>query len=166
MGDATDLKDDSAVVLKPEDVSPSSIRPEISEEDRKLARRLLWKVDVWILPILTVLYLITAMDRSDIGNAQVAGMQKAIGANASEWAKVVSLFYVGFIVSQPFGSLFLQKLTPPILFGLGVTFWGAAVCSLRTPVLVWLHVAPIQAASSLLCQCNPCHGRPPLLIIL
>jgi hypothetical protein len=146
MGDVTDVKDDTATVFKFEDVTPSTIRPEIAEQDRKLARRLLWKVDLWILPLLTVLYLITAMDRSDIGNAQVAGMQKAVGASSSEWAKVVSLFYVGFIVSQPFGSLFLRKLTPPILFGLGVTFWGAAVCPLPPPVLVCLQFGTAQAS--------------------
>ncbi|KAK5053818.1 hypothetical protein LTR84_001780 [Exophiala bonariae] len=143
MGDVHDVKDDTVVVQKFEDISSSTIRPEISERDKNLARRLLWKVDLWVLPILTVLYLITAMDRSDIGNAQVAGMQKAIGASASEWAKVVSLFYIGFIVSQPFGSLFLRKLTPPVLFGLGVTLWGAVmICFIE--VKTWPQAAAIR----------------------
>lgn len=111
--------------------SASGIRPEILEQDQKLARRLLWKIDLWILPMLTILYLLTAMDRSDIGNAQVAGMQQSIGATPSEWAKVVSLFYVGFIVGQPFGAWFLRMMTPPILFGVGVTLWSVAVCEER-----------------------------------
>ena len=106
---------------------PSTIRPQISDQDKELLRRLTWKMDLWILPMLTILYLLTAMDRADIGNAQIAGMEKDLHATPSQWAKVVSLFYVGFIVGQPFGTWFLRMLTPPVIFGVGVTGWGVAV---------------------------------------
>lgn len=99
----------------------------LSEQDQRKARRLTWKLDLWILPVLTIIYLLAAMDRSDIGNAQVAGMQKAIGATGSQWAKVVSLFYVGFIVGHPPGVYSLRKVGPPILLGAAVTTWGVMI---------------------------------------
>src|SRR5258707_871715 len=75
----------------------------LNEHDTKVARRLKWKIDVWTLPMITCIYLLAAMDRSDIGNAQTAGMPKAIGASDGQWANVVSLFYVGFVIGQAAG---------------------------------------------------------------
>ena len=37
---------------------------ELDEHDRKVARRLKWKIDLWTLPMITFIYLLAAMDRS------------------------------------------------------------------------------------------------------
>ncbi|KAJ2963133.1 hypothetical protein NQZ79_g1797 [Umbelopsis isabellina] len=106
------------------------------ENDRSIERRLLWKIDLRILPILTLLYVFSAMDRSDIGNAQVAGMQKDIGASSQQWTLVAALFYIGYIVSQPIATLYMRRLNPPNLF--------AFACSLR--VLIGFAEGLLQAA--------------------
>ena len=103
---------------------------ELNEHDTKVARRLKWKIDLWSLPIITFIYLLAAMDRSDIGNAQVAGMQKAIVATSHQWANVVSLFYVGFVIGQPAGVYTLRSLTPQVLLGSAVIIWGVAITCL------------------------------------
>lgn len=104
---------------------------ELSAADKIIARRLLWKIDLWILPILTLVYLMSSMDRSDIGNAQIAGMQKALHVSNDMWPNIISLFYVGFIISFPFGNLLLRKLTPPVVIGSAVLIWGIpTVCLL------------------------------------
>lgn len=103
---------------------------EFDEHDTKVARTLKWKIDLWTLPMITCIYLLAAMDRSDIGNAQVAGMQKAIGATSHQWANVVSLFYVGFVIGQPAGVFTLRSLTPQVLLGSAVVIWGMAITCL------------------------------------
>ncbi|KAK5937283.1 hypothetical protein PMZ80_010583 [Knufia obscura] len=99
----------------------------LSELDQKRAVRLRWKIDLWILPMLTIIYLLAAMDRSDIGNAQVAGMQKAIGATGHQWSLAVSLFYVGFIIGHPPGVFSLRKVGPPVVLGVAVAAWGVFI---------------------------------------
>lgn len=96
------------------------------EDDRIIARRLLWKIDLRILPILTLLYIFAAMDRSDIGNAQVAGMQMDLGATTQQWTLVAALFYVGYIVAQPIGALYLRRISPPIIFSFACCLWGVS----------------------------------------
>jgi hypothetical protein len=96
------------------------------DDEKAIERRLVWKIDLRILPILTFLYIFASMDRSDIGNAQVAGMQKAIGASAQEWTLVAALFYLGYIVSQPIGTLYLRSLSPPNLFAFACCLWGVS----------------------------------------
>jgi MFS family permease len=97
------------------------------EDDRIIARRLLWKIDLRILPILTILYIFAAMDRSDLGNAQVAGMQADLGATSKQWTLVAALFYVGYIVAQPVGALYLRRISPPIIFSFACCVWGVSV---------------------------------------
>jgi Major Facilitator Superfamily len=99
----------------------------LNEQDTVLARRLKWKIDLWCLPMITFIYLLAAMDRSDIGNAQTAGMQKAIRASNGDWANVISLFYVGFIFGQAAGVFTLRSLTPQIVLGASVMIWGLAI---------------------------------------
>jgi hypothetical protein len=108
----------------------------LNEHDTKVAQRLKWKVDLWTLPMITFIYLLAAMDRSDIGNAQTAGMQKDIGANDAQWANVISLFYVGFVIGQAFGVYTLRSLTPQIVLGGCTMIWGLAITcmiSVTTP---------------------------------
>lgn len=70
---------------------------ELDEHDTKVARRLKWKIDLWTLPMITFVYFLAAMDRSDIGNAQTAGMQKAIGASNSQVRLISTLFCYFFV---------------------------------------------------------------------
>lgn len=126
------------------------------ENDRVIERRLLWKIDLRILPILTFLYVFSAMDRSDIGNAQVAGMQKDIGASSQQWTLVAALFYIGYIVSQPVATLFMRRLNPPNLFAFACCLWGALTILMLTSknyqqatalrVLIGLAEGLLQAA--------------------
>lgn len=84
--------------------------------DRKLERRLVWKLDLYILPLLTTVYFLAQMGRSDIGNANIAGMGVDLNLTPGRYSTVSSLFLVGYIVFQPAGTLLLRLLTPPVQF--------------------------------------------------
>ena len=99
----------------------------LDEHDQKVAKKLRWKIDLWSLPMITLIYLIAAMDRSDISNAQVAGMEKALGASSSDWTNVISLFYVGFVIGQPVGVYSLRRFTPRVVLGAAVIIWGVMI---------------------------------------
>jgi sugar phosphate permease len=97
----------------------------LSDHDRRVMRRLLWKIDLTILPILSIVFLLATVDRVDIGNAQVAGMQSQLHIDNSHWANLNSFFYIGYVLAQPFGTMTLRKFTPPFTIGGGVIAWGA-----------------------------------------
>ena len=47
-----------------------------SEEEKKaIDKKLMWKVDLWLVPWLSFLYLLSFLDRANIGNARLAGME-------------------------------------------------------------------------------------------
>lgn len=53
------------------------------------SRKLLWKIDRTLLPLLSVLYLLSFLDRSNIGNARLAGLEADLGMTG-KWDYAVS----------------------------------------------------------------------------
>lgn len=47
--------------------------------DHKAERRLVWKFDLRILPLLAMMYLFNALDKSNLGNAATAGLLQDLG---------------------------------------------------------------------------------------
>lgn len=54
-------------------------------------RRIRRKIDLRVLPLLTFLYLISFVDRGNIGNAQVAGMSEDLGLSGSQYNLVLTV---------------------------------------------------------------------------
>lgn len=49
---------------------------ELSEEERhRLNKKLTWKIDLYLIPWLCLLYLMSFLDRTNIGNAKIVGLQ-------------------------------------------------------------------------------------------
>lgn len=55
------------------------------EERKKLDRALVWKVDKWLIPWLSLLYLLSFLDRTNIGNARLAGMEKDLNMSGRDY---------------------------------------------------------------------------------
>ena len=55
------------------------------EEKRKIDKALVWKVDKWLIPWLSLLYLLSFLDRTNIGNARLAGMEDDLGMSGSDY---------------------------------------------------------------------------------
>jgi hypothetical protein len=47
--------------------------------DKDAERKLVWKLDLWLLPVLTLAYLACFIDRASIGNARVLGLGNDLG---------------------------------------------------------------------------------------
>jgi uncharacterized protein YfaA (DUF2138 family) len=58
-----------------------SFHEDASQEvfDEPATKRLLRKMDVKLLPFLALLYLLSFLDRTNIGNAKLAGLEEALG---------------------------------------------------------------------------------------
>ena len=54
------------------------------------------RVDLRLLPWLTLLYLISFIDRSNIGNARVAGLETDLGMGGRDFNVVLTIFFVRF----------------------------------------------------------------------
>jgi len=69
-------------------------------DDPKLTRKLLWKLDLRILPMLALLFLFSFLDRTSIGNAKVLGLNADLGLSSGEYANSLAIFFAFYIASE------------------------------------------------------------------
>lgn len=65
------------------------------------------------------------LDRINVSNARLAGMQKDLGMNDVMWSTGISMFYVGYIISQIPANVIIAKGNPRILMPCCMLAWSA-----------------------------------------
>ncbi|KAF8930764.1 hypothetical protein BGZ52_000653 [Haplosporangium bisporale] len=68
--------------------------------DQALIARLRRKIDLRLIPLLSLMYLFSFLDRVNIGNAKVAGLEKDIGLTPQEYSWALSIFFIGYIIAE------------------------------------------------------------------
>lgn len=89
-----------------------------------LSRTVLFKMDVRILPVLALLFLCSFIDRTNVGNAKILGLQKAIHINDHQYAIGLCVFYATYIASELPSNLLLRKISPKIWLPTLTALWG------------------------------------------
>lgn len=63
-------------------------------------KRLLRKIDLYVVPTVAMIYLWCFIDRANIGNAKIAGMEKDLGLKGYQYHILLTAFYVSYIVFE------------------------------------------------------------------
>jgi len=63
-----------------ETVESGSQTPDLGFDEKRTAK-LIRKIDLVLLPFLALLYLLSFLDRTNIGNARLAGLEASLGMN-------------------------------------------------------------------------------------
>lgn len=92
--------------------------------DPAAERKLLLKLDSVFVPIIMLVYLSCFLDRSNIGNAKIAGMPEDIGASPAEFSTAVSIFYATYVAFESPWAILLKKLTPRVLLTSLCVVWS------------------------------------------
>ncbi|KAI9759083.1 MAG: hypothetical protein M4579_002599 [Chaenotheca gracillima] len=94
------------------------------EQSRK---KLLRKIDIRLLPVLTSLYILSEMDRANIANAQIEGMSEDLGLKGVQYNIALSTFFITYILFEIPSNSMLDRYFPnrPSYWLGGLTFsWG------------------------------------------
>ena len=75
-------------------------------------RALVWKFDLRILPVLAVMYLFNSLDKSNLGNAKTAGLEKTLKLKGTQYNTILSVFFVPYVLTAPFLGILGKKLGP------------------------------------------------------
>lgn len=68
--------------------------------DKKAEARLRLKIDLYIIPTVALLYLFCFIDRANIGNARLAGLEKDLHLKGHDYNSVLSVFYISYIIFE------------------------------------------------------------------
>ncbi|ODQ54277.1 nicotinic acid plasma membrane transporter [Saitoella complicata NRRL Y-17804] len=92
--------------------------------DPEAERRLLHKLDLHIIPVIMITYLVAFLDRSNVGNAKVAGMVTDLNLTGSKFNVLASIFYVTYIAFEIPTSTYLKKFGASKLIPAIVIAWS------------------------------------------
>lgn len=89
-------------------------------QDKKLLR----KLDLHLIPWLSLLYLVSFLDRTNIGNAKVDGLQQDLGMSNTQYNNSLTIFFVSYSVFEPLTNVLLKKMKPSVFLPLIMVLWG------------------------------------------
>ncbi|PPJ61094.1 hypothetical protein CBER1_11845 [Cercospora berteroae] len=90
-------------------------------------KRLVRKLDLWLSPMMVVVFLVAYLDRSNIGNAAIAGMNEDLNLTGSQLNVAVTVFYVTYITFEIPSSLILKAARPSRLIPAFIILWSLVV---------------------------------------
>ena len=80
--------------------------------DPAAERRLVWKFDLRILPTLAIMYLFNALDKSNLGNAKTAGLEKDLHLKGDDYNLILSIFFIPYVLAGPIVGMASKKYGP------------------------------------------------------
>ncbi|MCJ1239714.1 hypothetical protein MMC14_007712 [Varicellaria rhodocarpa] len=111
-------KADGQVVLSTDDGAATTFMTPAAE------RAVVWKFDLRILPVLAVMYLFNSLDKSNLGNAKTAGLEKTLGLKGDQYNIILSVFFVPYVLTAPFLGILGKKLGPNRVLPTMMCFFG------------------------------------------
>ncbi|KAJ6124466.1 hypothetical protein N7471_011783 [Penicillium samsonianum] len=99
-----------------------SLGPTLDEE--QIEKTLIRKIDLHILPIVVLLYLFSFLDRVNIGNARLYGLEEDLGLVGNQYQVSVSILFVTYCFFEVPSNLVLKKLRPSRYIATISVMWG------------------------------------------
>ncbi|KAF2013949.1 major facilitator superfamily transporter [Aaosphaeria arxii CBS 175.79] len=90
-------------------------------------KRLIRKLDLMLSPMMVLIFLVAYLDRANIGNAAIAGMNEDLKLTGNKLNVAVTLFYVTYIAFEVPASLALKKARPSRLIPFFIISWSAVI---------------------------------------
>lgn len=115
----------------------------ILQFDPKAVSKLRLKMDLYLVPTVALLYLFCFIDRANIGNARIAGLEKDLGLVGFDYNIILSVFYISYIIFEIPATVLCKWMGPgwflpatSLLFGLvsictAYVHDRAAICGVR-----------------------------------
>lgn len=100
------------------------IEGQLEEVDPVAEAKLVRKLDLFIVPVVMLLYLLSFLDRVNIGNARLYNLEKDLGLSSQQFQVSVSILFVTYILSELPSNLVLKKLRPSRWIAFITVAWG------------------------------------------
>lgn len=93
--------------------------------DKIAERKLVRKIDLCVIPLIMLLYLLSFLDRVNIGNARLYGLESDLGLSSIQYQTAVSLLFATYIISEvPSNWIVKHYVRPSRWISFITTSWG------------------------------------------
>ncbi|CEH16794.1 Permease of the major facilitator superfamily [Ceraceosorus bombacis] len=105
--------------------SASELAAQLGVDERKLMR----KVDLHLIPFLSLLYLFSFLDRSAIGNAKLYGLEDDLQMQDTDFSIAAAIFFIPYALFEVPSNILLKAFRPSIWFPIITMLVGCAMLS-------------------------------------
>lgn len=99
-------------------LTASELYPDVDE------KKLLLKMDLHIVPMLAILYLLSFLDRGNIGNANIEGLSDTLQLKGNEYNLCLTIFFITYCLMEVPANALLKILSPSIWIPSIMVSWG------------------------------------------
>lgn len=92
--------------------------------DPAALKKLTFKCDLYVIPPLFVLFLLAFLDRTNIGNAKIQGLEDGLNISGTEYNIALFIFFVPYILFEVPSNILLKKIAPSTWLSSIMFFWG------------------------------------------
>lgn len=86
--------------------------------------KLMRKVDLRVIPVLSIMYLMAFLDRTNIANAAVFGLVKDLSLKSTEYNTALTIFFVPYVLFEIPSNVILKKLKPHVWLSFCMFLFG------------------------------------------
>ncbi|RPA99629.1 MFS general substrate transporter [Choiromyces venosus 120613-1] len=90
-------------------------------------KAILRKMDIRLIPMLALLYLLSFLDRGNIGNARIQGLVEDLGMTAGQYNWTLTIFFFSYCACEVPSNLLLKKFRPSIWLPSIMVAWGTVM---------------------------------------
>lgn len=87
-------------------------------------KRLLRKIDLRLIPFLALLYLLSFLDRTNIGNARLAGLEESLGMSGLQYNHALAIFFPFYVIVEVPSNMMMKRTRPALWIPFIMVFWG------------------------------------------
>ncbi|KAK3902152.1 major facilitator superfamily domain-containing protein [Staphylotrichum tortipilum] len=111
---------------KPKDESDPVSGSETDEidDDGVNEKALLRKIDWRLLPAVGILYLLSFLDRSNVGNARIEGLTDDLHMTGNQYLTGLTLYFIGYVIFEVPCNIILKRTTPRFWLPTLTILWG------------------------------------------
>ena len=97
---------------------------------KDMSRKLLFKVDIHLFPLLIVMYILNYLDRSNLAQARQGTLEQDLNMKGDDYNLAVSILFVGYLLMQLPSNLLITRVRPSLYLGTAMKIWGVvSTCS-------------------------------------
>ncbi|ORY18237.1 major facilitator superfamily domain-containing protein [Clohesyomyces aquaticus] len=90
-------------------------------------KKILRKMDLRLIPMLALLYLLSFLDRGNIGNAKIEGLVEDLNMTGPQYNWCLTVFFFTYAAFEVPSNLLLKKLRPSIWLPTIMVAWGVVM---------------------------------------
>ncbi|KAI0337405.1 MFS general substrate transporter [Trametopsis cervina] len=84
------------------------------------------RIDLAVVPIVTMCFFLSFLDKGNIGNARLAGLQKDLEMSDYQYTIMLTITFIPYILAELPSNLWLTRTAPNIVLPAMTTLWGIA----------------------------------------